>query len=291
MSSDATPVEPTAMSVTAIKTELARLGVTDLRHCVEKPDLVAELVKARAAPKPTVPPVSEDGEVDGGNLRYARVATGGNTKDPTAMVLFLHGLGDTCDGWASLVPEFSRNLPHVLFALPTAATQPCTLNMGMAMPSWYDIKGLSPQAEEDLIGMRRSAQYMDRIVAQFADKYGIPQSRVVYAGFSQGGCMSLVAGLTSARGRPAGIASLSGYLGSRDWVLPRLRHTDLPIFMAHGTQDPVVPAIMSQMSKAALVSAGKMTAVEYHTYPMGHSSHPDELEDFNKWLQRVLPRD
>eukprot|EP00672_Neobodo_designis_P025347 CAMPEP_0174831334 /NCGR_PEP_ID=MMETSP1114-20130205/3033_1 /TAXON_ID=312471 /ORGANISM="Neobodo designis, Strain CCAP 1951/1" /LENGTH=284 /DNA_ID=CAMNT_0016065155 /DNA_START=35 /DNA_END=889 /DNA_ORIENTATION=+ len=283
MGDDGKPA-PETMKVGDIKAELKQLGVTDLRHCVEKSDLVAELEKARKNA-----PVGDEATDDGG-LVYGKVKLAGNQRDPTALMLFLHGLGDTCDGWVSMMPELAAKNPHVLFVLPTAAQQRVTLNMGMQMTSWYDIKGLTPDAPEDTLGMRRTAAYMDKLVAEYSDKFGIAQDRVVYGGFSQGACCALLRGLTTPRGTPAGICALSGYAGSRDWILTNLRHRDIPIFMAHGTQDPVVPFVMSQLSKAGLEGQGKVTKLEYHTYPMAHSACDEELRDVSAWLSRAVPR-
>jgi predicted esterase len=287
--------EPASMKNGEIKAELKELGVTDLRHCVEKSDLVAELVKARAnppTPKPSSSPanVPDEEPVDDGRLTYGKVKLAGNQSKPTAMMLFLHGLGDTCDGWVSMMPQLASANPHVLFVLPTAAQQRVTLNMGMAMTSWYDIKGLTPDAPEDTLGMRRSAAYMDKLIAEYTEQFGIAQNRVVYGGFSQGACMALFRGLTTSRGAPAGVCALSGYAGSREWVLEHLRHKDVPIFMAHGTQDPVVPFMMSQLSKAGLEGQGKVSRLEYKTYPMGHSACDEELRDVTAWLSKAVPR-
>lgn len=273
--------DPATMKVGELKAELKALGVTDLRHCVEKEDLVNELAAARKRRDAEDP-------IDDGGLRYGRVALAGNTRDPTALVVFSHGLGDTCDGWAAAVPQLAAKVPHALFVLPTAATQRVTLNMGAQMPSWYDIRGLTPDTPEDTDGMRRSAKYIDRLVAQHCQERGIPQDRVVYGGFSQGGCMALFTGLTTRRGAPAGILSLSGYAGSRQWVLEHLRNAAAPIFMAHGTMDPVVPMVMSTLSREGLEKAG-CGSLEYKTYPMGHSACEEEMADVASWLARVIP--
>jgi phospholipase/carboxylesterase len=286
--------DPSAMKVSDIKAELNTLGVHDLRHCVEKDDLVAELKRAReqppkAASKPTGGATAAVDEVDAGGLKYPKAVVLGNTTDPTALMLFLHGLGDSAQGWAGMMPDIAARHKHIVFVLPTAAVQPVSLNGGMAMASWYDIKALRPDGPEDLLGMRRSAQYTDRLVKEYSEKFNVPQERVVYAGFSQGGCMALFTGLTTSRGRPAGIAALSGYLGSRDHVLANLKHKDVPVFMAHGTQDPVVPMLMSSMSHQLLQTSG-VTDVEYHQYPMGHSACEPELEHLRAWLGRVVPK-
>jgi predicted esterase len=285
--------DPSAMKVSDIKAELNTLGIHDLRHCVEKDDLVAELKRAReqppkkAASRPTSGARAAADEVDAGGLKYSKPVLLGNTTDPTAMVLMLHGLGDSAQGWAGMMPDIAARYKHIAFVLPTAAVQPQSRHGGASMPSWYDIKGI--HEPEDLLGMRRSAKYTDRLVKEYSEKFNVPQERVVYAGFSQGASMALFAGLTTPLGRPAGIAAMSGYLGGREHVIPNLKHKDVPVFMAHGTQDPVVPMLMSSMSHQLLQTSG-VTDVEYHQYPMGHWWCDEELEHLKTWLGRVVPK-
>ena len=225
------------------------------------------------------------------SLRYGRVATVGNTKNPTAVVSFCHGLGDTCDGWAAGVEdELATALPHVLFVLPTAATQPVSMNMGMAMPAWYDIKGLGPRHAEDPEGVALSAMYLDATIAEACAKHRVPRSRVVFAGFSQGAALSLATGMLSAEA-PAGIAALSGYLAARDFVIPNIRHGDtVPVLMMHGTADPMVPLKLAEQSKAMLEEEGKVKRISIKTYRgMQHSSCPQEMADFVQFLNQVIP--
>jgi predicted esterase len=283
--------DATTMSVSALKKELTSFGVTDFSECLYKEDLVAKLDAARAAkPTPSATPKSFDKKKAlHGHLRYGRTATVGNTRNPTGLVVFCHGLGDTCDGWASMLEEWSLRHKHLLFVLPTAAEQKVTMNMGMAMPSWYDIKGISLTAPEDVAGVFISVSKVEELVADACAKHKIDAARVVYGGFSQGAVVSLSTGLTTSPA-PAGIMALSGYLGAREEVAKRCKNPATPIFMAHGTADPVIPYVMSQGSHQLLTGAVKATQVEYKAYPgMPHSSCPQEMADASSWLGKVLP--
>jgi predicted esterase len=245
--------------------------------------------QSNAASGPAGAPATAD-LVDGGSLKYPDPVLLGNTRDPTAMVLMLHGLGDSAQGWAGMMPDIAAQYKHIIFVLPTAAVQPVSLNDGRASTSWYNIeKNPHPDGPEDVLGMRRSAQYTDRLVNEYAEKYNVPQGRVVYAGFSQGACMALFTGLTTSRGRPAGIAALSGYLCGRGHVIANLKHKDVPVFVGHGTEDTVIPVLVSTMSRQLLQASG-VADVEYHQYPMGHWWCEAELEHLKAWLGRVVPK-
>ncbi|KAJ0399392.1 hypothetical protein P43SY_008150 [Pythium insidiosum] len=208
---------------------------------------------------------------------------------PTATVVFVHGLGDTAHGWADAMQMLSKDLPHVKFVLPTAKSQPVTLNMGMRMPSWYDIKSLSKSDDDDADGIEASR---DRLLG-FIEKEvaaGIPHSRIVLGGFSQGGAMSLFTGFQM-KVALAGVLCLSGYIPKMKAFAVTPETKQVPLLMCHGEIDPVVQFQWGKLSKEKIAASG-VQQVEFRTYPdMEHSACMEELDDIKRWLTRVLPKD
>ncbi|ORX90284.1 Phospholipase/carboxylesterase [Basidiobolus meristosporus CBS 931.73] len=205
----------------------------------------------------------------------------------SATVIFLHGLGDSGNGWAPATAAIAPLLPHVKFVLPNAPAQPVTLNFGMAMPSWYDIYSLdSINREEDEKGLLESSRIINTLIQKEIDN-GIPANRIVLAGFSQGSAMSLLTGLTTEY-KVAGIIGLSGYLPIRNKIFSMVSDNKPPIFMGHGTSDPVVQFQFGQGSSELLEAKGYN--VEFHAYPgMAHSCCDEELSDMAKFLEKVIP--
>jgi phospholipase/carboxylesterase len=208
---------------------------------------------------------------------------------PTAAVIWMHGLGDTGHGWSEVVPAL--RLPAALsvrFVFPHAPQIPVTINQGARMPAWYDFRDGDFTDRADIGGVRRSQAQVEALIAREAAR-GIPGGRVVLAGFSQGGAVALYAGLR--RATPlAAIIALSTYLIAPDAVVAEASpaNRDIPIFMAHGTQDPVVQFRWADASRQALVAAG--FRVEWHTYPMPHSAVPEEIAAIGKFLTGVFER-
>ena len=206
---------------------------------------------------------------------------------PVASIIVLHGLGADGNDFVPFTKELDlRSIGAVRFVFPHATVRPVTLNGGHAMRAWYDILGADLVRREDEAGLRQSQTAIDALIAKEAGR-GIPASRTVLAGFSQGCAMTLLTGLRHP-GRLAGLVGMSGYL-------PLAGHTaaersaanrDVPLFLAHGTQDPVVPYPRGVASRDALVALGY--PVEWHEYPMPHSVCAQEVVDLNRWLVRVL---
>lgn len=210
--------------------------------------------------------------------------------NPTAAVIWLHGLGASGDDFAAIVPELDLNgCAPIRFVFPHAPTMPVTINNGYVMPAWYDIFAADLVRREDAPGIQASARAIEALIADQVAR-GIPAEHIVLAGFSQGCAMSLHAGLRHSA-RLAGIMALSGYLPLATSLAaersPANQHT--PIFMAHGTADPVVVLARAEDSRQALTALGYK--VLWHTYPMPHSVHPQEVADISQFLQTVLPRD
>lgn len=197
-------------------------------------------------------------------------------------VVWLHGLG--ADGWdfEPVVRELGLAARGVRAVLPHAPAMPVTVNGGMRMRAWYDVRDPDLARDPDMDGILRSADLIDGILdAQIAA--GIPAERIVLAGFSQGAVIALQAGLRRPA-RLAGLLALSGYL-------PRLPEPaasapGLPVFMGHGSEDTLVPPGLGRAAAEALEALG--CAVEAHTYPMAHGVSPAELADLGAWMRRVL---
>jgi phospholipase/carboxylesterase len=206
---------------------------------------------------------------------------------PTHSVIWLHGLGADGHDFAPIVPEL--RLPKakaIRFVFPHATIQPVTINGGMAMRSWYDI--LTPQLvkREDEAGIRVSEQAILALIAR-ENARGVPSANIVLAGFSQGCAMTLHTGIR-APFKLAGLMGLSGYLPIADLALAEHQSANLntPIFLAHGTYDPVVAPERADVSRSQLQELGYK--VQWHTYPMPHSVCPAEIADISHFLQSVL---
>lgn len=206
---------------------------------------------------------------------------------PTAAVIWLHGLGADGNDFAALVPELDLDAcPPIRFVFPHAPSMPVTLNGGYVMPAWYDIAGTDLISRQDASGIQRSARAICQLIEHEVAR-GIAHQNIVLAGFSQGCAMALHTGLRLPQ-RLAGIMALSGYLPLADTLLaerhPANAHT--PIFMAHGSMDPVVAPARGEASRDLLERLGY--PVQWHSYPMAHSVHPREVADLSLFLASVL---
>ena len=206
--------------------------------------------------------------------------------DPRWAVVWLHGLGADGHDFAPIVPELvQRGWPAIRFVFPHAPVRPVTINNGMRMRAWYDIRDLGFEGtvgdRADAAGVEASVAQVDALLVREHDR-GIPASRVLLAGFSQGGAIALSAALR--RTEPlAGVVGLSTYLplagaGASEGAAAQ------PVFMAHGTQDPVVPFAAGQRSAERLRGMG--FDVEWHAYPMQHQVCAEQVRDLGQWLGR-----
>eukprot|EP01084_Bolivina_argentea_P187164 322459_1 len=143
----------------------------------------------------------------------------------------MHGLGDSCDGWAGTAGMLAASHPDILFFVPTAPSIGVTMNMGMSMPAWYDIKGLTPGAAEDDARMAENSEWVIYKVWELCNQYKVPQGNVVYAGFSQGSVIALHAALSTPVAVPKGLVVMSGYAGGRDSLAAKTINKDIPILM------------------------------------------------------------
>lgn len=217
-------------------------------------------------------------------LASVEVATGPN---PMASVIWLHGLGADGHDFEPAVPQLAGSQGRaVRFVFPHAPVRPVTLNGGMRMRAWYDILQLNRLAAEDEAGIRGSDGAVRTLIRRENER-GVPSERIVLAGFSQGGVMALYSG-TRMPEKLAGIIGLSCYMPIAATFTAE-RHAanqSTPIFMAHGSLDPVIEPQLGETSRALLTAAGY--AVEWHSYPIGHSVCSEELAAIAAFLQRVL---
>ena len=203
---------------------------------------------------------------------------------PAWTVLWLHGLGADGHDFAPIVPELVRpQWPALRFVFPHAPVRPVTINGGMRMRAWYDIVGMDFATRADAAGIEESVAQVEALVAREVER-GTPASRIVLAGFSQGGAIALATGLR--RQVPlAGLVALSTYLpglGGADAPQATAAARAQPVFMAHGTFDPVVPVFAGQASAQALQADG--LRVEWRTYPIAHQVCAEEIHDLGDWL-------
>jgi phospholipase/carboxylesterase len=206
---------------------------------------------------------------------------------PTHAVIWLHGLGADGHDFAPIVPELQLGAsPAIRFVFPHAPVQPVTINGGMAMRSWYDIFQADLVRREDETGLRASEQAV-RALIQEQNRQGIATSNIVLAGFSQGCAMTLQTGLRLEE-QLAGMVCLSGYLPLADKASAERNpaNQNTPIFMAHGSFDPVVQPERAIASREWLQQHGYN--VQWHTYPMPHSVCAEEINDISRFFRSVL---
>jgi len=200
----------------------------------------------------------------------------------TGTVIWMHGLGADAHDFEPIVPLLKLD-PPIRFVFPNAPVRPVTINGGMKMRAWYDIDPRAPLAGDGEI--RASADQIAALVAREVAR-GIPRRRITLAGFSQGGVIALHLGLRHPE-RLAGIMALSTYLHDHEHLTDEISFAsiDVPIFMAHGLADPMIPITRAVTSREALLSLNYQ--VEWHEYAMGHQVCPQEIQDIGRWLNRV----
>lgn len=205
---------------------------------------------------------------------------------PAWSILWLHGLGADGHDFAPLVPELvRRDWPALRFVFPHAPVRAVTINNGVRMRAWYDIVGMDFATRADSEGIEESLQQLDALISRELAR-GIAPERLILAGFSQGGAIALSAAVR--RQQPlGGVIALSTYLPGLDAA----RHlspqaSSQPIFMAHGSADPVIPQVYAQRSAQGLQAMG--FALEWHSYPMAHQVCAEEIQDLRDWMSRLF---
>ncbi len=206
---------------------------------------------------------------------------------PRATVIWMHGLGADGHDFEPIVPELGLpdSLP-VRFVFPHAPMRPVTINGGAVMRAWYDVMSLGGMRSEDERGVRASQRDIEALIER-EKKRGLVAGQIVLAGFSQGGAMALQTGLRHSECL-AGLVALSSFLPLPDTLAAEASpaNRDLPIFMAHGTRDPMIPLSRARDSRDRLLALGYR--VEWHEYPMPHAVCAEEIADLSAWLRRVL---
>ena len=208
------------------------------------------------------------------------VETGPN---PEWSVIWLHGLGADGHDFEPIVPELVEDdWPAVRFVFPHAPVRAVTINNGMQMRAWYDILGLEIAQRQDEAGVRESIRFVQALIAR-ENARGVPSARIVIAGFSQGGAIALATALRQPEAL-AGVVALSTYLPIAESTGAERSEANraTPVFMAHGSLDPVVGHALGLMSRGYLEALGYQ--VEWHSYSMPHSVCAEEIEDLARWL-------
>ena len=197
-------------------------------------------------------------------------------------VIWLHGLGADAHDFEPIVPLLKLDKP-IRFVFPNAPVRPVTINGGMQMRAWYDIDPRAPLAGDGEI--RESADQIAALIEREVAR-GIPRHRIILAGFSQGGVIALHLGLRHPE-RLAGIMALSTYLHDHEHLTDEISFAsiDVPIFMAHGLADPMIPITRAVTSREVLLRLNYQ--VEWHEYAMGHQVSPQEIQDIGRWLNRI----
>lgn len=208
-------------------------------------------------------------------------------ENPEHAVVWLHGLGADGHDFEPIVPQLSSaSRRPVRFIFPHAPVRPVTINAGMAMRAWYDILGAEIDREQDAAGIHESVGLIDALLDEQIDA-GIAPGNIVLAGFSQGGAIALRCGLA----RPqtlCGLIGLSTYLVEAktldEWASEAGR--SMPVFMGHGSHDPIVGVDLGEASAKRLKAAGYEVA--WQTWPMPHAVCPEEIEALDGWLEQRL---
>lgn len=215
-------------------------------------------------------------------LKTLQIETGGQ---PRVSVIWLHGLGASGHDFEPVVPEFrfARQRP-VRFIFPHAPEIPVTVNGGMVMPAWYDILAMDIDRKLDAPQLQASADAVARLVEKEVSR-GVAPGNIIIGGFSQGGAVAYELALRYPD-RLAGLFALSTYFATADTVQRSSANHALPVFIGHGTQDPMVPVSLGEAARDKLDGMGYPT--EFHTYPMDHSLCLEEIRDLDEFIARCL---
>jgi len=205
---------------------------------------------------------------------------------PRRSVIWMHGLGADGHDFVDIVPALGLRDTPVRFVFPHAPMRKVTINQGMVMRAWYDVRGDGGVRREDGPGVREAQGWIEALIARERSR-GVAAEHVVLAGFSQGGAMALHTGLRHPE-RLAGIMALSCFLPLADHVAAEASAANraTPIFFAHGVHDPMIPLARAQQARDTLTALGYR--VEWHEYPMPHSVTDAEVLDIAAWLARIL---
>lgn len=208
------------------------------------------------------------------------------SRDPTASIIWMHGLGADGNDFVPIVEEMELPERPIRFIFPHAPVRAVTINGGFQMRAWYDVVSDDFSRREDEAGVRESQEMIEALIRRENER-GIPSRNIVVAGFSQGGAMALHTGLRYPE-RLAGIIALSTYVPVSKTLDAEMSpaNRDVPIFMAHGTADPIIPFWLAGSSRQLLERLDY--DVQWHEYQMEHSVIWEEVADISRWLRGVL---
>lgn len=205
---------------------------------------------------------------------------------PKASIIWLHGLGADGNDFVPIAEQLQFQETPLRFVFPHAPIRPISINNGMAMRAWYDIIEINLEAKEDLEGIQSSSTLIELLIEREM-AMGMKPEHIILAGFSQGGAIALYSGLRTQK-ILGGIIALSGYLPMANTlnVERSQENKNIPIFMAHGLFDPVVPLVLGEMSRQQLVNLNYQ--LEWHTYSMSHTVIPQEIIDIRQFIHKVV---
>ncbi len=204
--------------------------------------------------------------------------------EPRGSVIWLHGLGADGHDFEPIVPQLRLASGMSLrFIFPHAPVRPVTINGGMSMRAWYDVQSVGSEFRADRSSLLESSAAVEELIGREIER-GIEVGKIVIAGFSQGGAVAIHTALQSEY-KIAGLMALSTHLAFPESAAAAVSGKDLPIFMAHGSFDPVLPMEMGRSSADTLIEAGY--SVDWHEYPMAHAVCPQEIVDISNWLNAI----
>lgn len=208
---------------------------------------------------------------------------------PTHAIIWLHGLGASADDFVPIVPHLQLDTSvSIKFVFPQAPDRAITINGGMHMPGWYDIKGLSIEDKQDEQGIAESAAIVSTLIDELIEQ-GIPANKIVLAGFSQGGAVVYHQSLRHPQ-QLAGLIALSTYLPFAEQVESQAseENKEIPILVQHGQFDPVVPIAMGEASAQRLQGLGY--TLEWQVYPMEHEVIMEQIQELGRWINTILAK-
>ena len=215
----------------------------------------------------------------------------GGGERPDGTVIWLHGLGGDGHGWEPIVAELKLNqYADIRFVFPHAPVRSVTINGGMSMRAWYDVISLDREGPQDEVGIRESAATLNRLVEREHDR-GIDYDRIVLAGFSQGGAIAIHTAIRFPE-RLAGLMALSTWIPLESTIdaeviqVSESQPRDLPVLIAHGSFDPMLPIIAGQHARDIMRKMG--FEVQWHDYPMAHDICVEEIAEIRKWLLNIF---
>jgi len=218
------------------------------------------------------------------------VEVGGGEK-PDGAVIWLHGLGADGHDFEPIVPELQLDeFADIRFVFPHAPVRPVTINGGIPMRAWYDVMSLDRSGPQDEAGIRDSAEALAQLIQREHER-GVPYDRIVVAGFSQGGAIAMHTAMRFAE-KLAGLMALSTWMPLEATIdrevmqSPESQPRDLPILMAHGSFDPMLPIAAGQHARDIMQKAG--FDVQWHDYPMAHAVCAEEIAEIRRWLQSIF---